>query len=254
MLIKRWFVIGLVLSVAFFGVAGTAYGAAKEKAASRNWNIAFLGTLPVQGGLEIVDYKDVVAAMMKVINQEEKAKQIQRESQDISGTVVSPEEVLAALEKYNLGVYQWALKNNGTYNTAVVFVAEIPDEIKPMSLALFDELLKQDKKKQEAIYGQIVKGMDELYSEAPEAKDVFQMEFLEFYPFEQVTNKNAQIVSVGGSVALRIFKLVMPAALKVYFIKNNTDMYVFGVVNSGPDRKLWDNMSKDMLSKAHWKW
>ena len=253
-MIKKWFVVGMVLAAAFWGVAGTAYGAAKEEAASRDWNIAFLGTLPVLGGLEIVDYKDVVAAMMKVIDKEEKLKQIQQEKQDVSGTAVSPEELLAALEKYNLGVYQFALKNNGSYNTAVVLVAEIPEEFKPAGLSLFDELLRQDKKKQEAIYGQIVKGMDELYRAAPEAKDVFQIEFLEFYPFEKLTNKNAQIVSVGGSVALRIFKLVMPAAVKVYLIRNNTDMYVFGVVNSGPDRKLWDNMSNDMLSKARWKW
>lgn len=254
MLIRKWFVVCVVLASAFLGVAGTAYGAPKEEASHKDWNIAFLGTLPVQSGLEIVDYKDVVAAMMKVVNQEERAKQIQRESQDISGTAVSPEELLAALEKYNLGIYQFALKNNGSYNTAVVLAAEIPEELKPAGLALFDELLRQDKKKQEATYGQIIKGMDELYRAAPEAKDVFQMEFLEVYPFEQLTNKNAQIVSVGGSVALRIFKLVMPAAVKVYFIRNNTDMYVFGVVNSGPDRKLWDNMSKDMLSKACWKW
>ena len=253
MLIRKWFVICVVLAATFFSMAGTTYGAAKEEAGSKDWNIAFLGTVQVPGGLEIVDYKDVLAEMMKVIDQEEKLKQIQQEKQDLGGTSVSAEEVLASLEKYNLGIYQLALKNSGTYNTAVVLAMEIPEELKPAGFAMFDELLKQDKKKQEAIYGEIVKGLDGLYAATPEVKNVFQMEILEFYPFEQLTNKNAQIVSVGGSVALRFFKLVMPAAAKMYFIKNNTNLYVFGVVNSGPDRKLWDNMSKDMLSKARWK-
>lgn len=243
----------MVVATTFFGVAGTAYGAEKESLGYKDWNIAFLGTLQVPGGLEIVDYKDVVAELLKVIDKEEKLKQIQQEKQDINGTAVSPEEIMAALEKYNLGIYQFALKNNGSYNTAFVVVAEIPEELKPEGLALFDKLLRQDKKNQEAIHREIIKGMDEVYAAAPETKDIFQMEFLEFYPFEQLTNKNAQIVSVGGSVAFRLFKLVMPAATKVYFIKNNKDMHVFGVVNSGPDRKLWDNMSKDMLKKARWK-
>ena len=254
MLIKKWFVVCMVLTTVFFGVAGTAYGAAKESAGYKDWNITFLGTLQVPGELEIIDYKDVVAELLKVIDKEEKLKQIQREKQDINGTAVSPEEIMAVLEKYNLGIYQFALKNNGSYNTAFVLAAEIPEELKAEGLALFDELLRQDKKNQEAIHREIIKGLDEAYAAAPEVKDIFQMEFLEFYPFEQLTNKNVQIVSVGGSVAVRLFKLVMPAAAKVYFIKNNKDMYVFGVVNSGPDRKLWDNMSKDMLSKAHWKW
>ena len=247
---RKIFVVLVVLVTAFLVMAGTAYGASKENS-NKDWNISFLGTMQVPAQLEIVDCKDVLVEMTKINEKLATAKPAK--AQKPNEKVTSPEEVAAAFEKNNIGIYEFALKNNGTYNTAWVFAAKIPDELKPAGITLFDELKATDKKQQAEIHRKILKGMDEFFTKVPDLTEIFQMEILEFYPFEQMTNKNAQIVSVGGSVVFRMYKLIQPAAFKVYFIKKNSELYVFGVVNSGPDRKMWDNMSKEMLSSARWK-
>lgn len=247
---RQRFVVLVALVTTFLMMVGTAYGAPKENG-TKDWDISFLGTMQVPAKLEIVDCKDVLVELMKISQEMEKTKPAS--TKKTNEVVISPEEVAAAFTKNKFGIYEFALKNNGTYNTAMVFAFKMPDELKLSGMTFFDELQKIDKKQQAAIHKQIVTGMNEVFTKCPELKDTFQMEILEFYPFEQMTNKNAQIVSVGGSVAFRMYKLIQPAAFKVYFIKKNTDLYVFGVVNSGQDRKMWDNLSKEMLMSARWK-
>ncbi len=240
----------IVVMTTFLVMAGTAYGASKETS-TKDWNIQFLGTLQVPAQLEIVDAKDVITAIGKISEKVEKEKAAK--GQKPTAEVMSAQDIAANLEKNNVGIYEFALKNNGTYNTAWVIAFKMPEEFKPTGLSFFDRIQKMDKKQQAELQTQIISGMNKVFTEVPELKDIFEMEILEFYPFEQMTNKNAQIVSVGGSVAFRMYKMIQPAAFKVYFIKKNTQMYVFGVINSGPDRKMWDNMTQEMLGSARWK-
>lgn len=234
----------------FLVMAGTAYGAPKETS-TKDWHIQFLGTLQVPAQLEIVDAKDVIMAIGKISEKVEKEKAAK--GQKTTTEIMSAQDIAANLEKNNVGIYEFALKNNGTYNTALAITFKMPEEFKATGLTFFDNIQKMDKKQQTELQKQIITGMNKVFTEVPELKDIFEMEILEFYPFEHMTNKNAQIVSVGGSVAFRMYKMIHPAAFKVYFIKKNTQMYVFGVINSGPDRKMWEDMTKTMLGGARWK-
>lgn len=247
---RKLFVVVFVLLTTFWVMIGTAYGAPKESG-TKEWDISFLGTLQVPAQLEIVDAKDVIMAIGKVAEKVEKEKAAK--GQKTTTEVMSAQDIAANLEKNKVGIYEFALKNNGTYNTALVIVFKMPEEFNPTGLSFFDRLQKMDKKQQAEIQKEIITGTNKVFAESPELKDIFEMEILEFYPFEHMTNKNAQIVSVGGSVAFRMYKIIQPSALKVYFIKKNTQMYVFGVINSGPDRKMWEDMTKIMLDGAQWR-
>lgn len=248
---SKYFIVVVVLLANFMAMMGIAYGAPKEEM-KKAWNISFLGTLQVPAQLEIVDGKDVMVEIMKLSEKMEKSYPSKKKNPEVKNT--TPEEIAATFDENKIGFYEFALKNNGTYNIALVFAGKLPANMNAGGIAFFETLKSTDKQKQEEIHKLILTKMDEIYEKAPDFKDMFQMEILEFYPFEQMTNKNAQIISVGGSVALRTFKLIQPAAFKVYFINKNSELYVFGVINSGQDRKLWDDMSKEMLSSARWSW
>ena len=247
---RKLVVIVFVLLTSLWIMLETAYGAPRESAA-KEWDISFLGTLQVPAQLEIVDAKDVIKVIGEIAEKVEKEKAAK--GQKTTTEVVSAQDMVASLERNNAGIYELALKNKGTYNIALVIAFKMPEEFKSTGLSFFDKLQTMDKKQQAEIQRQIINITTVALKEVPNLKDVFEMEVLEFYPFEQMTNKNAQIVSVGGSVAFRTYKIIQPAALKVYFIKKNTQMYVFGVMNSGPDRKMWDDMTKTMLGGAKWK-
>lgn len=244
---SKWFVVIAVWLTAYLSMSGIADCAAEEK----TWDISFLGTLKVPAQLEIVDAKDVITEIGKIsekIEKENVAKGVKP-----AARIISPQEVIAALEKNHVGIYELALKNKGSYNTAFVITFKFPREFEAAGVNFFDSLQKMDKNQQAEVHKQILAGMDTAYAKIPDLKGILEMEILEFYPFEQMTNANAEMISVGGSVAFRMYKIIEPAAVKVYFIKKNKQFYVFGLINSGQDRKLWEDMTKKMLSDAQWK-
>lgn len=248
---RKYFIVLVVLLANILNMTGVVCAAPKVET-QKDWNISFLGTLQVPAQLEIVDGKDVFGQMMKVAETMGKSNPSKIDSPKVKA--VSPEEIAAMFDDNKFGLYEFALKNNGTYNVAIVFAGKIPASMNAAGITFFNTLKSTDKQKQEELHKTILKGLNDIYVKAPEMKDVLQLEILEFYPFEQITNKKAQIVSVGGSVALRTYKMIQPAAFKIYFINKNSELYVFGVINSGQDRKMWDNMSKEMLSSARWNW
>lgn len=247
---KYIFVFTFILTI-LGSIAGTTYGAQKPEV-KKDWNISFLGTMKVPAQLEIVDGKDVIEEIVKFsekVNKSHPAKDTISKVQTLS-----PEDIAEAFTNNNIGVYQFALKNNGSYNIAMVFAGKLPAKYNTTGLTFFDKLKNTNQQQQVEIHQLILKGMDDIYTKVPDLQDLFQLEILEFYPFEQMDNKNVQIVSVGGSVAVRTFKLIQPFALKTYIINKNSEIYIFGVLNSGPDRKIWDDMTKKMLSTARWNW
>lgn len=246
---RKYLILLAVLVTTLLPMMGTVYGAPKEES-KKLWNIPFLGTMQVPDRVEIVDGKDVVGQIMKMSNSMAKANSSPAKRSNVK--MSSPEEISAMFDDNKIGIYEFAVKNNGAYNIALVFAGKIPTEGNASGLAFFEKLKNSDKEKQVEIHKIILNGINEAYGKVPELKDMFELEILEFYPFEQLTNKNAQIISVGGSVAVRTFKMIRPVAFKVYFINKDSELYVFGVINSGLDRQMWDTMSKEMLSSARW--
>lgn len=227
----------------------TAYGAEKNDSKAA-WNISFLGALPVPAQMEIIDIKDVLIELSKLNAKTE--EQNPPKDNNLKKKVMSPEEIAAVFETYNIGVYEFAIKNNGTYNTALAFAGKAPAQMNANGIKFFNRLQTTSKQQQKEIHMAILKGIDEVYAKKPDLKNVFELEILEFYPFEHISNKNVEIISIGGSMAIRTFKLIQPAAFKVYFINKNAELYIFAVINSGLDRKMWDQMSQDMLTNAQW--
>jgi len=229
----------------------TGYCAVKGEE-KKDWNISFLGTFQVPAQLEIVDGKEVIIEVLKM--SEKMGEQNTPTKEKLSANTVSPEAITAFFEENKIGLYELALKNNGSYNVALLFAGKLPADMNADGVAFLADLKGIDKKQQEEIHTLLQKQINDMYAQNPEMKDIFEIEILEFYPFEQLTNKNAEMISIGASVAVRAFKLIQPGACKVYFINKNSELYVFGIINSGQDRKLWDNMSKEMLSNARWSW
>ncbi|MBC8016512.1 MAG: hypothetical protein H7X79_12315 [Sporomusaceae bacterium] len=247
MRLEKYAIVITVIMTVFGATIGTTHGAPKSEE-KKDWNIPFLGIMKVPVQLEIVDGKDVIVEIIKF---SEKINQSHPVKDTISKVQApSPADIAEAFANNNIGVYQLALKNNGSYNLAVVFAGKLPENYNATGLTFYDKLKNTNQQQQEEIHKLILKGIDDIYTKEPDLQDMFQLEILEFYPFEEMENKNAQIVSVGGSVAARTFKLIQPLALKIYLINKDSDIYVVGVLNSGPDRKLWDNMTKEMLRTA----
>lgn len=236
----------LVLVVLFSWSTGVSYAAVKDEP-SKNWSIPFMGVMPIPAQLEVVDGKDVVLAMLRMGETFE--QQLPAEAKTRRTPPLTAEDVEKAFEKYPVAFYQLALKNNGTYNTAFLFTAKIPQDMNLATTDLFDKIHKAEPQKQAEFQKLITDGLEMMYVKAPELRDVLSLEILEFYPFETMRNSEAEIVSVGGSVAARTFKLINPFAIKVYLIRNQTDYYVTALIASGPERKLWNDMTKEMLSK-----
>ena len=250
MRIEKYVVVCAVVMMVFGSMIGTTYGAPSEEG-KKDWNISFLGTMQVPDQLEIVDGKDVILEMVKI---DEKAKKEHPvKVADLKAKTFSPQEITEAFEKNNIGVYQFALKNHGSYNTAFVFVGKLPAQYNVNGVTFFDTLKNMNRKKQEEVHKMILKGIGDVYAKDPELKNVFDVEILEFYPFKQIDNENAKIVSVGGSLAVRTFKLVQPFAFKTYIVNKNSEIYIFTILDSGSDRKIWDKMTKEMLKTAQWK-
>ena len=251
MRLKKYIIVFTVIMTVFGAMIEITYGAPKLEE-KRDWNIPFLGTLQVPTQLEIVDGKDVIR---EIITFDEKVKKSNPPKDTVPTVeILSPQDIDEAFANNTIGVYQLALKNNGSYHIAMVFVGKIPAEYNTKGLTFFDKIKNTPQQKQEEIHTLILKGIDDIYTKEPALQNMFQLEILEFYPYEQIDSKKAQIVSVGGSLAVRTFKLIQPFALKTYIINKNSDMYVFSVLNSGPDRKLWDSITNEMLRTARWNW
>ena len=248
---KKHIIIFTVIMTIFGAMVETAYGAPKPEV-KKDWNISFLGTVQVPAQLEIVDVIDVIGEYLKF--SEKISKDNLSKNTPPKVKIPTSEEIAELFTSNNIGVYQLALKNNGSYNTVFIITGKIPKQYNTNGIKFFNTLTNIDPQKQEELHKLILKGMDEIYTKVPDLQNLFQLEILEFYPFEKMTNKNAQIISAGGSVAVRTFKLIQPMALKVYFVNKSSEIYLFGVIGSGPDRKMWDDMTKEMLSTARWSW
>lgn len=249
--LKKYVIVFTFLLTVLGPMVGTAHGEPRQEV-KKAWNISFLGTMQVPAQLEIVDGKDVIGEILKFsakLNNSHPGENTISKVQTLS-----PEDIAEAFANNNIGVYQFALKNNGSYNIAMVFVGKLPEKYNATGLIFFDKLKNTNQQQQEEMHKLILKEIDNVYTKQPDLQDMFQLEILEFYPFEQIFNKNAHIVSAGGSVAVRTFKLIQPLALKTYIINKNSEIYIFVVLNSGPDRKIWDDMTKEMLSTARWNW
>lgn len=249
MRLKKYLILFTVIMSVFGVMPATTYSAPKLEE-KQDWNISFLGTMQVPTQLEIVDGKDVIGEIIKFA---EKAHKSRPANDGISKVQThSPEEIAEFFTNNNIGVYQLALKNNGSYNIAMVFAGKIPEKVNANGLSFFDNLKNTTPQKQEELHHFILSGINDMYTKVPDLQDIFQLEILEFYPFEQMNNKNSRIISLGGSAAVRTFKLIQPFALKTYIINKDSELYIFGVLNSGSDRKLWDDMTKEMLRTARW--
>lgn len=220
------------------------------EAEKKNWDIPYLGRLYAPVELEIIDGKDVITEFIKMSETIEKSSPVKNQSQ----VTFSDKTIEEGLSSTQISFYQLAMKNNGTYNTAFLFAGRATEEWNKQGVDFFNKLKSMDSKQQVETHAFILKIMDELYTHKPECKNIFQLEILEFYPFEQFSNKNAQIISVGGSIALRTFKIVYPTAFKIYFIKKDSHFYILGEIDSGTNRKMWQSMTKEMLSTALWSW
>lgn len=227
--------------------AATLYAAPKTEE-KKSWTIPFMGTMQVPAQLEVVDGKDVVLSLLRFSEKMEE----QRPNKAKLGTQrqISTEDIEKAFAQVQIGAYELALKNNGTYNIAFLVAAKVPKEMTVMSGELFDTVKKADSEKQAEMYNQFTNAMELLYIQSPELKDVLLLEVLEFYPFERLKNRKTEVVSFGGSLAVRTFKLVQPFAFKMYIVKNNADFYVLALMTPGPERKLWNDMTKEMISKV----
>lgn len=250
---KKYVIVFTVIMSVFVMMTETTYGAPKTEA-KKDWAMSFLLTMQVPDQLEIVDGNSVIR---EILTLGEKMKKSHPTHDTLPKTQpFSPEDITQFFANHNIGIYQFALKNSGSYNTAMVFAGKLPAAHNAAGLTFFNNLKNMDQQKQEELHKLILKGIDEVYAEVyakePDLRDMFQMEILEFYPFEHIGTKDVKIISVGGSVAVRSFKLVQPFAVKTYIINNNSDIYIFSVLNSGPDRKLWENMTKEMLRTARW--
>ncbi|MDU4962327.1 MAG: hypothetical protein E6X17_16845 [Sporomusaceae bacterium] len=237
-----------VLAILTMLAAATVTGHSAPAAASRDWTIDFMGTLQVPVQLEIVDAKEVILGIEQISRHERAAKGMNTEADALQA-----QELAAALARNNIGIYQLALKRDNSYHTAIAFAAKLPEEMLPIGLGLFEELQSMDQQQQTEIRQRFLAEIETGLAASPELAELFNVEVLELYPFEQMTSKSAQIVSVGGSLAFRMYKLIQPAAFKVHFIRRNSQMYVFGVMNSGTDRRLWEDMTQAMLASAQWR-
>lgn len=247
---KKYVMVLTVLMATLLPVVGIAYGAPQNED-SKLWNIPFLGTMEVPKQLEIIDGKDIVWQMIKVGNEGMKLNpNAYKQGNTVKATL--PEDVATMFDESQMGFYEFALKKNNTYSVAFVFAGKVPENGNQGALAFFEKLKSTDKQKQAELQQLIRLQMADAYQKVPGLKDLFQLEILEFYPFEQFANKEAQVISVGGSLAVRSFKILSPVACKVYFINKNSEIYVFGVIDNGTDRQTWDDMSKKMLSNAYW--
>ncbi|WP_110955499.1 hypothetical protein [Anaerosinus massiliensis] len=219
--------------------------------ATKAWEIPFLGTLQVPEQLEIIDGKDVMFAFVKYGEEIEKNKNKNKILR--SEFKANPyEEIEKAFDQNYIGVYQFAFKDKGSYNTAFGFAGKIPAQYNANGIDFFDVLKHTDRKKQEEIHTLILKTMKDIYEKETGLKDTFDIEILDFYPLKQFKNEEVQVISGGANLVVRNFKLVRPFAVKVYLIQKNSEIYVFGVLNSGYDRKFWDKMTEKMLRTADW--
>lgn len=246
---KKYIAMLTVVITVSVTMLATAYGAPKPEL-KKDWDISFLGTMQVPEQLEIIDGKDVIEEVMKFSEKASKAYPLKPTAPKVKAP--SFEDVSEFFTTNNIGVYQLALKNNGSYNTAILFAGKIPAKNNTNQLIFFDKLKNTDPQKQKELHTLILKGIDEAYTKVPDLQNLFQLEIIEFYPFERMTSQNVEMISMGGSIAVRTFKLIQPAAFKIYVINKNAEIYIFGVINSGPDRKMWDDMTKEMLSNLQW--
>jgi len=251
MRLNKYVIVFTVIMTVIGTMIGTTHGAPKPEV-TKDWNISFLGTMQVPAQLEIVDGQDVLGEIVKLGEKMNKSQPVQDGISKVP--TISPADIAEAFTNNNIGVYQLALKNNGSYNIGMVFVGKVPAQYNSTGLTYFDKLKNTNQQQQEEIHKLILKGINDVYTKEPDLQNIFQLEILEFYPFQQIDNTHAQIISVGGSVAVRTFKLIQPFALKTYIINKNSDIYIFGILNSGPDRKIWDDMTQKMLSTARWNW
>ena len=246
---KKYITMLTVVMTVSITMLATAYGAPTPEL-KKDWDISFLGTMQVPAQLEIVDGKDVIEEVMKFSEKASKAYPMKSTVPKMKAP--SFEDVSQFFTTNNIGVYQLALKNNGSYNTAILFAGKVPAKNNTNELIFFDKLKNTDSQKQKELHTLILKGIDEAYTKVPDLQNLFQLEIIEFYPFERIISQNVEMIGMGGSVAVRSFKLIQPAAFKIYVINKNAEIYVLGVINSGPDRKMWDDMTKDMLSNMQW--
>lgn len=212
----------------------------------QTWSSSPLGTMQAPSQLEIIDLKDVLAEMLRASEKYGKPGAQAAAIPGLPGKQATPESLLALFDKYNIGLYQLAIKNGTYYHTAYAGAMKLPSEVKFQAELLLQQIKNADKK-QQADYQQLITALISQAFTAPELQDSFKFEILDFYPFESFTQKNVQAVSVGGSVALRMYNMLQPVAFKAYLLRNSGEYYVFLVVNSGPDQKLWNETSKAML-------
>lgn len=238
----------LVVMMSFTTITADVYGESPEQG-KKSWYIPFFASMEVPEQLIIIDGKDIINEMAKLMETAGKSYPTRNNQ---NSKKISPEEIGDVFDENQIHFYQFALKENGSYQTAFAFVGKVPDEWNKPAMKFFSELQHIDQKGQQEIRRNILTKMGEAYTMVPELKNLLQVEILEFYPFEKFTSKNSQVVSVGGSIALYQFKMIQPAAFKIYFINKNSKIYLLGVINSGPNRKMWDAMTRDMLSTAQW--
>ncbi len=250
-LVKNLLII-LTLAISASALPSLGYAAAQTDKKPDS-TISFLGTLEIPSQLEIIDMKDVFIEIIKMgekLQEEKEAKEGSSSTGEIPKKI-SEENLRTALNQYDIGAYQFALKQNGSYNQAFVLAAKLPPNMKEAAGRFLGEMKTYDKKKQSELKALTEKAIQDAIASTPELKTSFSFELLEFYPFEYTKKGKLQMISAGGSMAVRTYKLIQPFAVKTYLLEKNSDYYVFAIINSGSDRKLWDNLTKEMLLKLN---
>jgi hypothetical protein len=243
----------LVMLAACFAVTGTVCAAGDET--TRPWDIPFIGTLQVPARMEIIELKDVLAEAIKFEQKQQAAKQkVLPLNKDKAPA--KKQLTLEDLDKFsktsNFGLYEFAVKAEGTYSTAFAFAFKVPGKMTLDMHAFFNKLRDATTQQEEELRSTVMQGLELAYAKEPDMRDILAFEILEFYPFDRLESGDAEIVGVGGSVAFRTFKLICPVAGKVFFIRKNDELYVFGIVNSGVDRKRWAEIGTNMVSDIQW--
>lgn len=150
--------------------------------------------------------------------------------------------------EYGIGIYQLALKDRGSYHTAMMFAVKLPREAYADLMKVQREIECMDRADQL----ELAMGLERITSSASfvvsgcNAAD-FGLEIMEVYPVECKMENRMKYTSVGGSVAVRLFKIISPYAFKLYLVQSENGMHLIGFASDGTQRGVWNKVVEKMM-------